>query len=301
MNYIETDLRGKPLWRRIVDFPLVTMLIALAVVIACFAIALPIAQFLLPEIPDLDANAKLDLVAIPLLIIAYKLVIRRLGEHPRDDLPLDGAGKPLLAGLGIGFVVFALVVGIAAVIGVYRVIGEGDASGLVSALIGPAIFAAISEEMVFRGILLRWIEEFAGSWAGLTTSSLLFGFAHYFNPGASVIACLWIAVEAGILLGGAYLLTRSLWLPIGIHAAWNFTQGEIFGVPVSGTTVHGFLRARLVGSPMLTGGPFGLESSVIALAVATAAGVLLVVLAVRRGELVKPRWVRRRRLKIAAA
>src|SRR5205823_14343263 len=109
-----------------------------------------------------------------------------------------------------------------------------------------------------------------------------------------MIAAVGIALEAGVLLGAAYMLTRSLWLPMGIHAAWNFTQGEIFGVPVSGTTVHGLLRSRLTGSPLLTGNGFGLEASPVAIVSATVAGVLLVVLAVRRGQLVKPWWVRRR-------
>jgi hypothetical protein len=90
------------------------------------------------------------------------------------------------------------------------------------------------------------------------------------------------------------MLTRSLWLPMGIHAAWNFAQGEIFDIPVSGISPHGLLIARLSGSPLLTGNGFGLEASPIAISVATAAGVWLVAVAVRRGELVQPRWVRRR-------
>jgi membrane protease YdiL (CAAX protease family) len=287
----------RPLWRRIVDFPLVAMLIGVAVyLIGIFAAAL-FAKKVGPAIPGFTAEIRFDLVAAPLLIILYKLLIRRLGEHPRDDLHLDGSARPLLAGLGIGFVIFTLVVGIAAVIGVYRVTGEGDTSDLLPALIGPAIFAAISEEMLFRGVLFRWIEEFGGSWTALLVTSALFGAAHLANPNASPFAAAAIALEAGVLLGGAYMLTRSLWLPMGIHAAWNFTQGEIFGVPVSGTNVHGLLRARLTGSPTMTGNGFGLEASPIAMAVATAVGVFLVWLAVRRGELMQPWWVRRLELR----
>ena len=65
------------------------------------------------------------------------------------------------------FRVFALAVTIAAAIGIYRVTGEGDLTGLLPALIGPGIFPAVSEEMLFRGVLFRWIEEFGGSWAAL--------------------------------------------------------------------------------------------------------------------------------------
>ena len=283
-----------PLWRRIVDFPLVAMLIAIAASVITLIVAALLAQFFLPRISGFTSEMRFDLVGAPLLIVLYKLVIVRLGEHPRDDLRVTGAIRPLILGLGGGFVIFASVVGAAAAMGVYHLVGEGDVSGLLPALVGPTIFAAISEEMLFRGVIFRWVEEFGGSWIGLGVSSLAFGFAHYFNPGSSALACLLIAIEAGILLAGAYMLTRSLWAPMGIHAAWNFTQGEIFGIPVSGTSVHGLLRARLTGSPTMTGNGFGLEASPIAMVVATAAGVWLVVLAVRRGELVQPRWVRRR-------
>ena len=96
------------------------------------------------------------------------------------------------------------------------------------------------------------------------------------------------------MLGAAYMLTRSLWMPMGIHAAWNFAQGEIYDIPVSGTPVHGMVVARLNGPPLLTGNGFGLEASVIAIAVATLFGLWLLSLAIRKGEVVEPRWVRRR-------
>ena len=97
-----------------------------------------------------------------------------------------------------------------------------------------------------------------------------------------------------MLLGGAYMLTRNLWFPMGLHAAWNFTQGEIFDVPVSGLDEHGLVQAQLSGPPLLSGGQFGLEASVLALLLATAVGIWIVWLAVKRGHLVQPRWSRSR-------
>jgi len=294
MNEAPTMSSEKPLWRRIVDFPLVTMLIALAIVILCFTVGMLIARFLVPAIPGLSTNAKLDLVSIPILIIVYELVIRRLGENPRDDFRDTYALRNLGFGLGAGFLVFSLAVAVAATLGVYQVTGEGDASDLIPALIGPAIFAAVSEELIFRGILFRWIEEFGGSWMALLLTSAFFGAAHLANPNASWIAAVGIAFEAGVMLGAAYMLTRSLWLPMGIHAAWNFTQGEIYDIPVSGTKVHGLLVARLTGNPLLTGNGFGLEASLIAIVIATLFGLFLLWLAMKKGEIVQPRWIRRR-------
>ncbi|HZB70121.1 MAG TPA: CPBP family intramembrane glutamic endopeptidase, partial [Sphingomicrobium sp.] len=171
---------------------------------------------------------------------------------------------------------------------------EGGTAELLQAAVAVAILPGFMEELLFRGILFRWLEEFGGSWFALALTSALFGLWHLFNPNATALASFAIALEAGVLLGGAYMLTRNLWMAIGLHAAWNFTQGWIFDVPVSGTDQHGMVEAQLSGPELLSGGAFGLEASLIAMVLATAAGVMLVVLAVRRGELVRPWWVRRR-------
>jgi uncharacterized protein len=286
----------KPLWRRIVDYPLVSMLIALALVILVIVLSGVIAVRLIPRIHGFSQNMMFDLVCAVLLVLLYKLVIRRLGEHPRDDLRLPGAARPLGVGLAAGIVVFSAAVAIAAIIGVYRITGEGDLSDFIPQLILSAIFPAISEEMIFRGILFRWLEEFGGSWVALILTSAFFGAAHLANPHASWIAAIGIALEAGVMLGAAYMLTRSLWLPMGIHAAWNFMQGEVYDIPVSGTPVHGIVVARLSGPPLLTGNGFGLEASLIAIIVATLFGLWLLSLAIRKGELMSPHWIRQRRL-----
>jgi|SRR6478672_2705088 len=294
------EAAARPLWRRIVDFPLVAMLIGIAIIFLGIAISGATAKLAMPDIPGFTGEMKFALICSPLLIILYKLVIRRLGEHPRDDLRIAGALKPFGTGLVAGVAIFSVAVAIAAAIGVYRVTGEGDTRELLAALLTTAIFPAVSEEMLFRGVLFRWLEEFGGSWAALVLTSALFGAAHLANPNASAIAAVGIALEAGVMLGAAYMLTRSLWLPMGLHAAWNFTQGEIFDIPVSGKDVHGLVVARLSGPPLLTGNGFGLEASLIAIVVATLFGFWLLWLAIRRNQLVAPWWVRRRLAREAA-
>lgn len=284
----------RPLWRRIVDFPLVAMLIGVLLFVLCVMVAGVIAKFALPPIPGLTFEATFNLVALPLLIIVYVFVIARLGESPRNDFKDPKALQHLFWGLAGGAAIFSLAVLVAAALGIYRIVGIGDFSGMLAALIGAALFPAVSEEMLFRGILFRWLEDFGGSWLALLLTSLFFGAAHLLNPHASMIAAVGIAFEAGVMLGAAYMLTRSLWLPMGLHAAWNFTQGEVYDIPVSGTQVHGLVVARLSGPPLLTGNGFGLEASIIAIIVATGFGLWLLWLAIRKGELVQPWWVRRR-------
>jgi membrane protease YdiL (CAAX protease family) len=289
----EVTSADKPLWRRIVDYPLVAMVIAVVLVL----LTVGISAFLADRVPPLagfTANMRFGVICAILLVLVYKLVIRHLGEHRRDDYRDPKAVQHLLLGIAAGFVVFSIAVAAAAALGVYRITGWGDLTDLLPALISSAMFPAVSEELLFRGILFRWIEEFGGSWAALFLTSAFFGASHLLNPHATPIAAIGIAFEAGVMLGAAYMLTRSLWLPMGIHAAWNFAQGEVYDIPVSGTPVHGLLTAKLEGPPLLTGAGFGLEASLTAIVVATLFGLWLVWLAVKRDEVMAPRWVRGR-------
>jgi hypothetical protein len=291
---IEVAAAERPLWRRIVDFPLVAMIIATVIYVAGIVVAGILAKFAMPRLPGFSFETRVYLVALPLLVLLYVFVIAKLGKHPRNDYRDPKAVRHLLWGLVGGAAVFSLVVLIAAALGIYRIVGIGDLRGMLAALIGPTLFAAVSEEMLFRGILFRWLEDFGGSWIALLLTSAFFGAAHLANPHASVVAAAGIAIEAGVMLGAAYMLTRSLWLPMGLHAAWNFTQGEVYDIPVSGSKADGIVNARLNGPPLLTGNGFGLEASVIAMVVATAFGLWLLWLAIRRGEVIQPWWVRRR-------
>jgi membrane protease YdiL (CAAX protease family) len=290
-----TEAGARPLWRKIVDFPLIALLIAIVVFVAVSALGVAIGKAF-ESMGQPERTVVRGLINIALVLAAYKFIIAKLGEHPRDDLPAKGALRNLGLGLLAGFGLMAAAVAVAALAGVYTIVGKGDASTFVLELVTVAILPGFMEEMAFRGILFRWLEEFGGSWAALAITSALFGIAHIFNPNATWFSSFAIAVEAGVLLGGAYMLTRSLWLPMGLHAAWNFTQGEIFDVPVSGIDEHGLVQAKLSGPALLSGGTFGLEASLIALTIATAAGVWLVYLTVRKGWVVSPWWVRRRRL-----
>ena len=279
-------------YHKILDFPLVALLIA----IATFVLASFLTTLTMRALPvQGDARTLIGgAVVISLVFLGYKLVIRHLGEEPRDELAGTNALRDLGLGLGGGFILFSLVVGVAALADVYNVVGEGGTAALLMTLVTVAIIPGFIEEVIFRGILFRFLEQFGGSWFALALTSALFGLGHIFNPNASAFSSFAIAVEAGVLLGGAYMLTRSLWAPIGLHAAWNFTQGYIYDVPVSGIDQQGLVEAKLSGPELLSGGAFGLEASVIALVLATAAGVWLVVRAVRAGQVVRPWWVRRR-------
>jgi uncharacterized protein len=289
-----SQAQERPTWHKVADFPLVTLIIATA----AFALAVTCGVLTGSALPPMDPVLSLviqSVVTLALGFLAYKLVVAHLGSVHRDELRFHDAPRETGIGLALGAGLFSLVVGLAALLDVYNIIGWGSTRKLPNILLAAAIVPGVMEEMFFRGILFRWFEEFAGTWAALFLTSALFGVAHIYNPNATWFSSFAIAVEAGVLLGGVYMLTRSLWMPIGLHAAWNFTQGFIFDVPVSGVDSQGMVEARLSGPEMLSGGEFGLEASLLALLVATAAGVWFVLRAVKQGQLMQPWWVRRRR------
>ena len=152
--------------RRIVDFPLIAMVIASALFIAASATATWLGTLLPPMTANASAAVK-GAIAIALMLAVYKLVMVHLGERPRDDLPVAAAPRGLAVGLLTGFLLFCALVGIAALFDVYNIVGPGDTRELVKDLIGMTVLAAFMEELLFRGILFRWIEAFAGSWAAL--------------------------------------------------------------------------------------------------------------------------------------
>jgi membrane protease YdiL (CAAX protease family) len=289
---VEPQEAAKPRWRRIVDFPLTALFISL-VVFACIVAVGVLFQKNHPPMSRLEFTGLFTALNVALCFAGYKLILRHLGEQPRDDLRFRGAAKDLGLGQLIGLVLFTAVVGIAALVGAYTIVACCSTKQLLIVLLDAGIMAAVLEELLFRGIFFRWIEEFGGSWAALAVTSALFGAIHLGNPGATWFSSFAIALEGGLLLGGAYMLTRSLWMPIGLHAGWNFAEGYIFDVPVSGHSAQGMVTAKLSGAALLSGGPFGLEASLIALVIASAAGAWLVYLAVQRGRIVAPWWVRR--------
>lgn len=209
-----------------------------------------------------------------------------------SELALPDMGRELGIGLLIGAGLYTTCELILMALGIYSISGLNPLSYMIPA-IAMALSSSVFEELLFRGVLFRSVETWFGSWAALVVSSLVFGLTHLMNPQGTIEGALFIAVEAGILLAAAFMLTRRLWLSIGFHLAWNYTQSAIFSGIVSGNDAQqGLIRSTMKGPDWLTGGTFGVESSVLALFVCTTTGIVMLVMAVKRGKIVPPIWKR---------
>jgi membrane protease YdiL (CAAX protease family) len=231
----------------------------------------------------------LGIATAVLCLLTYAWVVRRTERREPVEVARRGAGAAVGRGVLIGVGMFAVVIANIAFLGGYRVDGWGSAAGAL-ALFGFMAAAAVTEELIFRGILFRIVEGRLGTWGALALTSLLFGASHLLNPNATVWSALAIAIEAGGMLAAAYAATRTLWVPIGLHFGWNFAEGAIFGTDVSGQSApKGLLDGVMSGPAAISGGEFGPEASLYAVVAGLIVTLVFLRLASRRGHLVAPR------------
>lgn len=244
-------------------------------------------------LPNGVGRALLALLVLAAYVAASKWIERRTPS----ELAVSRLLPEVAAGFVAGLLLFSSVMAILWAAGAYHPAGRGTASVLARGF-GAAFAAGVVEETVFRGLLFRLSSKLLGTWGALLFTAALFGAAHAFNPGATVSSSLTIALEAGVLLGAAYAATQRLWVPIGLHIAWNFTEGPIFGMSVSGGSMSaGLIRGSVSGPRILTGGQFGPEASVVAVILCLAAALYFMrrIVALHRVE--PPAWRKVRALK----
>ena len=209
-------------------------------------------------------NIPIFLITAVVLLLLYNLLIRYVEANdackiaPRKDISSIGNG------LFIGFSYFIIVTVTMSLCGYYHI--KSIQFDWEKQLFSFTLFflVAVSEEIFFRGILFRMINRRWNIWAALVISGLIFGGLHILNDNATLWSSIAITIEAGSLLGAAYAYSKNIWLPIGIHWIWNYTQGNILGFPVSGEdNVTSIITPEISGPQWLTGGSFGAEASVI--------------------------------------
>jgi membrane protease YdiL (CAAX protease family) len=273
-------------WRRVLAFPLVQIAVAIVFIVIPFGVvSTPFNLF----VTDKSLRRVGALLLAAVVLAAYSAYVRLMEKRAVTELSGRRALPELGLGLALGALLFSVTIAVLAALDVYQVTGNNGWRSML-AILPACVLAGVLEEILIRGIVFRILEQWLGSWIALGISAVIFGGLHLLNPGATLLNAAAISIEAGVLLAAAYMLTRRLWLCIGTHIAWNFTQGGIFSVAVSGGESKGLLQSRMVGPDWLTGGTFGAEASVIALVVCLAAGITLIILSIRKGNVMPARW-----------
>jgi membrane protease YdiL (CAAX protease family) len=262
--------------------------------------------------PDYAEGSILRFVAPNLILLVLALFCGWLCGKFLEDLPFRALGaaftknwlKDLFFGLFIGAISIFLAVLIAWIFGGLRLgFNDSAASGAILQTLGVSfavfLLGAAAEEAYFRGYMVQTFARANLAWLAIVFTSLFFAYAHFNNPSISIFAKINTAI-AGIWFGAAYLKTRNLWFPFGIHFAWNWIQGAILGIPVSGitdiTSAPLFLETEK-GADFFTGGSYGIEGG-LACTIAVVFSTVLIyfmpfvkpteeMLALTSGEIVK--------------
>lgn len=222
-------------------------------------------------------------------VLVYGWVVRRTEHRAPVEVSVKGAGAGVGWGTLLGVALLGAVIASIALFGDYTINGLGTPAGAIG-LLGIMAGAAVTEELLFRGVLFRNVERWTGTWIALVLTGALFGLIHLLNPNATLLGAIAIAISAGGMLTAAYVATRKLWVPIGLHFGWNIAASAIFSTEVSGSnTAQGLLDATMSGPTLVTGGAFGPEGSVFAVVFGVVATGAFMWLAYRRGHVVPAR------------
>ena len=220
-------------------------------------------------------------------LAGYVVLYRYYEKREITELKLTAFGRNAGIGLATGASIQVLVIFVLFLSGGYMITSINPIAYVIPGL-AIAISSAAFEEILFRGIIFRLLEEKTGSIIALFISALIFGALHLFNENSTIFSAVSVAVEAGILLAAAYIYARNLWLPIFLHFGWNFVESGIFGVANSGNEVTTSLfTSKLSGPEFLTGGGFGPENSIQAVVFGLIAALIFLSAAKRQNKFIK--------------
>lgn len=291
-------MENKSIKQKLLRNPFVRIVFGLLVCFAAFIIMQNIAAKLL-GLTGFDKdfrNLIKGIVASVAVIVAYKLLYRKIENREVTEISVKGIAKNLMLGTLMGVVLQSLTVLVIYLNNGFHVVAVNPVSFIIIPFT-VAFTVAIFEETLIRGIIFRIAEEKLGSYISLILSAIIFGALHLMNQESSFISAACIAVEGGLLLGAAYIYSRNLWLPIAIHFAWNFMQSGIFGAITSGNEkTNSLLTTQITGAKIITGAEFGPEGTLQAILFCLIATIVLMYLNIKKKKLIKPYWKKQQSL-----
>jgi uncharacterized protein len=222
-------------------------------------------------------------VGVLVTYFVYRAYVHFVEKRTLTELSGTGAPKELGIGMLVGFALIAVIVGVLWLPGFYQVTGAGTWTAIFAVLANDGAGAFV-EEVLLRGVVFRISEEKLGTWIALVISAVIFALLHLASANVTVASLIVVGIEGGVLLSAAYVFTRRLWLAIGIHFAWDFSQDYVFGV---GRGVEGLVRGQITGPTLLSGGSAGIEGSFVALILCLIVSAYLLARAAWKRNIVK--------------
>lgn len=227
-----------------------------------------------------------EIVSVVSILIVAWLMLHFVDRRPFVSLGFvrGHALRDSLVGLIIGLGMMTACIAVLYFCGWAKPDANAAFSGSALALAGLAMIAnTVTQEVMVRGYVQQTLQRQFGVLSGVIISASFFLVLHLGAIQGAILPAISL-FAAGILLGVCYAVSGNLWLPIALHFGWNFLQGPVLGVAVSGQTLDaGWRLFHLVGPPLATGGEFGVEGGLIAIII-TILGTPIVLLAFFRPD-----------------
>lgn len=254
------------LFHRILYFPVTRIIVGMAL---CFAVLVGVQNFITkPTLYTIltsknIADAIINYASMLVLLLSYFYLFRLYEKRKVTELLPKNLAKELSAGFILGFFALSLVIVILYFGGYYKANGVNNLSYLLAPF-SFLVIAALLEEVFFRLIVYRILEEWIGTYLALVLISVIFTVPHLFNNHISWLSVVMLLLFS-IVHGLMYTYTKRLWLPFAFHLGWNFAQ-PFYGSHLSGIeNIGSVLRSTFEGPALLIGSEFGIEDSILSI------------------------------------
>jgi membrane protease YdiL (CAAX protease family) len=278
---------------RILNFPVVQIIIAIILVNVSTFILRSITQFILSSLSinnDIVASVIIFLVRVFTVYFAYLLFVKFFEKRKAQEISITSKSiKEFLYGALFGLIGIFIIMALMWITGNFTITGVNSSATLFQSFIYQSFFAFL-QTIVYFAIIFRILEKWIGSWSAIAITSIIFGFKHLLFPGYTLWSVIAQSIEGGILFCAIYILFRNIWLIFGFIVVWDFIEAGFilrFGDMIP------LFNSKFPGSNLITGMPVGPEASLLTFFIFTSIGIYLLTIVYKKGNFILPFWKRK--------
>ena len=276
---------------RILNFPVMQILIAIILVNVTTFILRSITQYILYSLSlnNTLTSVVIFLVRVFTVYFAYLLFFKFFEKRKVQEISITSKSiKEFFYGALFGLFGIVTILTLMWITGNFTISGVNGSSTLFQSFLYLFFFAFL-QTIVYFAIIFRILEKWVGSWSAIAIASIIFGFKHLLFPGYTLWSVIAQSIEGGILFCAIYIFFRNIWLIFGFIAVWDFIEsGFILGL--DNEAMIPLFNSEFSGSSLITGMPVGPEASILTFFIFTSIGIYLLRIAYKKGNFVLPSW-----------
>ena len=287
-------VNDKNILKRVLNFFLAKIVVGIAVVGGAVVLMQFAANFLQERssLPFELINISNAILTIVIALYAYRKFFKFYETGQIPELATNKFGRDFGLGLMIGFGLQSIFILALYLNGDYSIYHINEWTAIVPGLM-DALVAGVISEILLRGVILRFLEQGLGTVAAIVIVAIMFAIAQVSVNGNHWLSVMAIAMQAGALFSAAFIFTRTLWLPIFMHFAWDFAEPSVYGGINPGISLkESLFVSKISGPEFLSGGKFGPGYSLPSIIFCFIIAILFLILAKRKNNFIKSSWIK---------